>query len=144
MVDINRIEDQEVEEKTLELGDFRYNCDITMKQIPMGNVNFWISPEKAVSKVRQCCIWSVSHCCVWYRVVNMSNVSTRNRKPRVSLDLQKLIIWAATIHSPSNAAKLVSYFLKYFSYDCCCSIIPCFMQSIIMESFSIVAYLDLF
>lgn len=40
LVDTNRIEDQEVEEKIQELGDFRYNCDITMKQIPMGNVNF--------------------------------------------------------------------------------------------------------
>lgn len=105
--------------KSWEISDV---TDITMKQISMGNVNFWISPEKAVSKVRQLLHLECQSSLRLILVVNMSNVNTRNRKPcRVSLDLLKLIIWEATIHSPSDEAKLVSYFLKYFSYDCCCS-----------------------
>lgn len=86
--------------KSWEISDV---TDITMKQISMGNVNFWISPEKAVSKVRQLLHLECQSSLRLILVVNMSNVNTRNRKPcRVSLDLLKLIIWEATIHSPSR------------------------------------------
>lgn len=64
--------------KSWEISDV---TDITMKQIPMGNVNFWISPEKAVSKVRQLLHLECQSSLRLILVVNMSNVNTRNRKP---------------------------------------------------------------
>lgn len=128
LVDINRIVDQEVKEKIQELGDFRCNCDITMKQISMGNVNFWISPEKAVSKVRQLLHLECQSSLRLILVVNMSNVNTRNRKPGLVWTC-----WNWSYEKPQftvHRGQISLLFLKIFFLWLLLQQNACFMQSI--------------